>query len=93
MSASSTQQQERPAYTEVAKLSEPEGVVVIFTEKQSGDGRKMHSFAFFKEFAKDAEGGKVTRSHYFTRRHLNGIKRALARVEAELDRLEKGGAR
>lgn len=74
-------------YKEVATLREPEGVVCVITERSSDDGPR-HTFGFFKEFVKDAEGD-VSRTSFFGAKHLPALIRLLPKVDKKLRELRE----
>lgn len=77
------------AYREVARISEPEGVVAIVTARDTDEGPR-HTFGIFKEFVKPGQT-EPTKTSYFNVRHLGAIERVLVKVKAKLEELRRGG--
>lgn len=71
-------------YDEIVTIPDPDGPIVVITERKS-DGRM--SFSLQREFE---SGGKTRRSIHFNSRHIPGIVRLLndigERIEQEEDR-------
>ncbi len=73
----------KSVFTEVAVLRDPDGLVCVITEKPAPPGgRAMQSFAIVKEYERD---GKVLRTGFLNRRHVDAARRLLDQAAAWLD--------
>ena len=72
----------RSDYREVETIRDPDGVVIIITERIASGN---FSFRIIKEFAKE---GQVKQTAFCNRRHLDAIMRLAPKVADRLDILE-----
>lgn len=71
------------AFVEVATIRDPDGLLCVITEKPAPPGgRSMHSFTIVKEYERD---GKILRTGFMNRRHVDAARRLLEQAAAWLD--------
>lgn len=73
-----------PKFTEVAVLTDREGLVAPITVREV-DGNVRFSFAIMREFDRN---GRTERTAYLHRRHVEAARRLLDQVEEHLDKQE-----